>query len=216
MRDDRNSAVQRYPLEWPTGWVRTPAHKRRASTFGSVQTANRRVTVAVAVRRLSDQLERLGAQSLTLSTNVELRLDGTPRSDGREPTDLGAAVYFRFRGRATVLACDRYRTVAENIAALAAHVDALRRIERYGVGTLEQALAGYRALPADTAADWRTVFGFGSDSRPTRAQVQEAYKRQAKCRHPDVGGSEAGMTHLNRARDYALAETEGEVRHGEP
>jgi hypothetical protein len=140
-----------------------------------------------------------------LSTNVSLRLDGRPRSD-EKPADPGAAIYFSFRGKATVLACDTFTDVSDNIAALAAHLDALRAIERYGVGTIEQALAGYKALPADTAADWRAVFGFAKDSTPTLDQVDSAYKSAAKQRHPDVGGTEVEMSHINRARDYAVME----------
>jgi hypothetical protein len=163
--------------------------------------------VTIATSRLENELERLGAKSPTLSTNVSLRLDGRPRSD-ENPADPGAAVYFSFRGKATVLACDRYRAVAENIAAIAAHIEALRRIERYGVGTIEQALAGYKALPADSAADWRTVFGFPAGSRPTRAQIDDAYLTAAKRQHPDAGGSDAEMAQVNRARDYARQELE--------
>lgn len=98
------------------------------------------------------------------------------------------------------------RILACNIAAIAAHIEALRAIERYGVGTIEQALAGYRSLPADTAANWRAVFGFGVDSTPTLDQLDAAYKKFAKQKHPDVGGTEVEMAHLNRARDYALME----------
>lgn len=118
-----------------------------------------------------------------------MNLRGIPRGDER-PSDPGVAVYFSFRGKATVLACDRYTSVAGNIAAMAAHIEALRRIERYGVGTIEQALAGYKALPADTAADWRKVFGFSADSTPTLDQVDSAYKAAAKVKHPDLGGTD--------------------------
>ena len=55
---------------------------------------------------------------------------------------------------------------------------------------IEQALAGYKALPADTAADWRKVFGFPANSRPTLDQVDSAYKAAARLKHPDVGGTE--------------------------
>jgi len=207
-------AVSRYPLEWPVGWKRTAPGNRQRADFRQVrytdtQTGREKRDVAVsalsATQRLERQLELLGGADPVLSTNVRLRLDGRPYSD-QEPGDPGAACYFRFKGRATVLACDRYTRVADNIAALAAHIDALRRIERYGVGTIEQALAGYRALPADTAADWRTVFGFPAGSSPTKDQVNDAYKRAAREKHPDRGGSEEGMAHLNRARDFAWQE----------
>jgi hypothetical protein len=201
----RNDAVNRYPLEWPIGWSRTRASARRHGKFKS---GGHWITASVATQRLEDQLDRLGAKQATLSTNVSLRLDGRPRSDER-PADPGAAIYFSFRGKATVLACDTYTAVADNIAALAAHLDALRAIERYGVGSLEQALAGYKALPADSAADWRAVFGFARSSSPSLAEIDKAFKAAARTKHPDVGGTEIEMAHLNRARDYALQEIGG-------
>jgi hypothetical protein len=195
-------SVQRYPLEWPLGWKRTSSRR-----YGRFVYNKQWITVDKATSRLEHELDRLGAKNATLSTNVPLRLDGRPRSDQR-PTDPGAAIYFSYRGKATVLACDTFTEVGQNIAALAAHLEALRAIERYGVGTIEQALAGYRALPADTAADWRAVFGFPANSRPTLEQVDANFKAAAKLRHPDVGGSEIEMAHLNRARDYATMELE--------
>lgn len=200
-----HDSIKRFPLEWPTGWKRTPPGRRAQGAFRTKQTQNGWLTVTIATSRLESEVERLGARDPVLSTNVSLRLDGRPRSD-EQPIDPGAAICFSFRGKATVLACDRYRSVADNIAAIAAHIDALRRVERYGVGTIEQALAGYKALPADSAADWRAVFGFTADSRPTIDQVDSAYKKAAREKHPDAGGTDIEMAHVNRARDFALEE----------
>lgn len=197
-----SESVKRYPLEWPIGWKRC-----RSRRMGRFHVASRYISVSEATARLERELDRLHAKNVTLSTNVSLRLDGRPRSDER-PSDPGAAIYFSFRGKATVLACDSFTDVGQNIAALAAHLDALRSIERYGVGTIEQALAGYKALPADTAADWRAVFGFSADANPSVEQVQSAYREAAKVRHPDIGGTEIEMSHVNRARDYAMMELE--------
>lgn len=200
-----HDAIKRFPLEWPMDWKRTPAHRRIDAPFGTKRTSTGRLTVMLATERLENEVDRLGARNPVLSTNVSLRLDGRPRSD-ENPSDPGAAIYFSFKGKATVLACDRFFTVADNIAAIAGHIEALRRVERYGVGTIDQALAGYKALPADSAANWRAVFGFGVDTRVTVDQVDLAYKALAKAKHPDVGGTEIEMAHLNRARDYALLE----------
>jgi hypothetical protein len=218
MVSEHAEAIQRYPLQWPIGWKRTPAVNRgradfRMTRFDDVIKDNQRVktkrttpiNMAVATKRLERQLDMLGAADAVLSSNVQLRLDGRPRGD-ENPGDPGAAVYFRFRARATVLACDRYQRVADNIAAIANHIDALRRIERYGVGTIEQALAGYKALPADSAADWRAVFGFRVDEPVSVDAVQRAFKQRAMSAHPDRGGTEDAMAHLNRARDFALQE----------
>jgi hypothetical protein len=210
----RDEAITRYPLEWPLGWKRT--RSRRSADFrmtregrpapdGKTTKYATQVNMAVATERLERQLDALGAKNPTLSTNVSLTMSGRPRGD-ENPSDPGAAVYFMFKGKATVLACDSYFRVADNIAALAAHIDALRRIERYGVGTIEQALAGYKALPADTAADWRMVLFGVKDCRVGIDDVQAAYRSRAREVHPDTGGSDEAMAQLNRARDYALEE----------
>lgn len=197
--------VNRFPLEWPAGWTRTGANRRKNGRFKKDGVW---ISVIAATARLERELDKLGARSTTLSTNGSLRLDGRPRS-GEKPADPGAAIYFSYKGRATVLACDTYFLLADNIAALAAHLEALRAIERYGVGTIEQALAGYKALPADTAADWRVVFGFTPGPVEVH-QVDQVFRELARERHPDITHDDgAAMAHLNRARDYALQELEG-------
>src|SRR4051794_28270933 len=103
-----HAAIPRFPLEWPLGWKRTSADARRWSVF---RKERRPISVVDATRRLEDELDRLGGTNATLSTNVSLRLDGRPRSD-QAPADPGAAIYFAFKGRATVLACDTYLDVA--------------------------------------------------------------------------------------------------------
>lgn len=200
-------AVSRFPLAWPMGWPRHKGARLRAP-FSTKKIGDGRLSVQLATARLEQQLDAMGARNAILSTNVSLRLDGRPRSD-EEPRDPGAAVYFSFKGKATVLACDRFNRVADNIAAIAGHIEALRRCDRYGVGSMEQALAGYKALPADSAADWRAVFGFPAGSRPTVDQVEDAFYAAAKVRHPDVGGTEEGMQQINRAREFAVAELKG-------
>lgn len=210
-----HESVTRYPLQWPLGRPRTKV--REAGSFSetkwsqSGETRTKRqlpVANTTAMERLERQVDALGGSDPVMSSNLRLRVNGAP--DLREePADPGVAVYFRFKGRATVLACDRYRRVADNIAAVAAHIDALRRISRYGVGTLEQALAGYRALPADTAADWRAVFGFAERDDVTAEALNARFKARAADAHPDRGGTDEMMMHVNRAREYALSELLG-------
>lgn len=215
-----HESARRYPLSWPTGWKRTPAHERQRADFGKTRTETYQekfydgrppetrtrkrkapLTAADAAVRLEAELERLGADDAKLSTSQKLRIDGTPRSDLSEPTDVGAAVYFTLNGKPRCLACDRWTRVADNIAALAQHIDALRRIERYGVGTMEQAFAGYAALPA-TSADWPIVLGVPPTA--TRDEILAAHRRLAGEHHPDKGGRSEDMARINEARDLAL------------
>ena len=90
-----------------------------------------------------------------VSTNIETRNDGMPRSDRRDPVDPGVAVYFRANDTDYCMPCDKWNRVADNIAAIAGHIEAIRRIERYGVQTLNDAFSGFVALPASGDRPWR-------------------------------------------------------------
>jgi hypothetical protein len=192
-----------YPLAWPLTQPRTPPGRRGRALFGRREFARTRpnpLTVAEGLARLQDELRRLGARAVVISTNLLLRLDGLPRSDQRMPEDPGVAVYFTLDRQPTVLACDRWDKVADNLAAIAAHIAAVRGQERWGVGTRAQAFAGYAALPATTARPWRQVLGLDGAGHPLTVEAAEAaYRRLARERHPDTGGSHDAMAELTRA-----------------
>lgn len=116
--------TQAYPLAYPHWVRRTPARSRLKATFRANE---KPMTVATARDRLQKQLDLLGATNPVLSTNVELRLDGQPRSNRPEPDDVGVAIYFSLRGKQLCMPCDRWLTVADNITAIAQHIDATRR-----------------------------------------------------------------------------------------
>jgi len=204
--------VNRYPLSWPVGWLRTKCRQR--ATFGKKSAGDRKRSLSIedAFRRLEGELQRLGAaDGAVVSTNLRLRLDGLPRGDQGEPSDTGVAVYFRLKKQDRCLACDRFYRVADNIAAIAAHVEALRAIERYGVGTLDQAFAGYTALPSrvNDAIAWWDVLRI-ERYKATPDSVNAAFKALALTHHPDRGGNTELMTKITLARDAALRELRGE------
>lgn len=191
-----------YPLAWPTGRPRTPAHHRKDSKF---KTNGGALTVAKAADRVAAELTRLGAIYGVMSSNLEVRNDGRPRSGQRNPEDPGVCVYFQLSRKPYAMACDRYRTVADNLAAIAAHIDATRAITRHGVASAEETLQAFQALPSPdsppTARQWWDVLGVAS--RPSISEVDAAYRKLATERHPDRGGSEAAMAELNAAREAA-------------
>ena len=196
--------VTAFPLAWPQGWPRTPANRKKEGRFSKYGKA---ITVELARKRLAEELDRIGARYVVLSTNLELRLDGQPRSNGGVVGgDEGVCCYFRLKERATVLPCDKYDTVADNIAAIAAHIEATRAIERHGVGTLEQMFTGFQALRRPGPKPWREVLGFRPDERVTRDMVSARRRELARKAHPDAGGSEGQMSEINAAADLALVE----------
>lgn len=196
--------TQAYPLQWPQGRKRTRPTLRMGGAFGKMVGGFRTaLTVADARERLQGEVDRLGADGVVLSTNIALRLDGQPRSGQAEPDDTGAALYFGLAGKPHVLACDTYARVADNIAALAAHIEATRKIERLGVATAAEMFAGFQALPAPGSTPWWQVLAVAQTA--TRAEIEAAFSRLAKERHPDrPGGSHDMMSELNRARAEAL------------
>lgn len=217
----------RYPLQWPAGWKRTPEGKR---DFGHFAVRSRttgvgnyrhleKVTVAQACQRLLKELERFGVPEgeVVISTNVPTRLDGLPYSNAKEPADPGAAVYWRDMGQNRCMAIDRYTRVAQNIAALAATIDAMRAIERHGgAAILDRAFTGFTALPAPIVAgmkrDWQVVLGLQDLLLPTEADIQAAYRRLVAVHHEAKGGDPAKMAELNVARDEALQFVKGSKR----
>src|SRR4051812_10604930 len=99
------SEQQRYPLSWPTGWKRSTRPIRARFSKGTRQyfegggstVRQSSLSVSQAIDRLRNELRRLGVRESDwlLSTNIKTRLDGLPYSNAAEPSDPGAAVYFR-------------------------------------------------------------------------------------------------------------------------
>jgi DnaJ domain len=153
------------------------------------------------------ELRLLRAQHPVLSSNLILRRDGFPHGGQPQPRDSGVAVYFTLSGRRVVLACDKWWRVEHNIWAIARHVDALRGQERWGVGSIEQAFAGYVALAERTGPSCWETLAISPDA--TEQQILDAYRRKAKEAHPDAGGSSEAFTLVTQAKDIALATVRG-------
>lgn len=218
------STPTRYPLQWPVGWKRTPAGSRGYGRFSKKITKTQRygdgttsswqrsedITIGEATQRLLAELERMGAREydVVISSNLQLRLDGLPRSGQAQPADPGVAVYWRDGKQDRCMAIDLYTKVEQNIAALAATIDAMRAIERHGgAAILDRAFTGFTALPppivAGMARPWWEVLSVPRDA--PKATIQAAYRRLASEAHPDKGGTAERMAEINRARDEGLA-----------
>ncbi|WP_186211121.1 J domain-containing protein [Burkholderia gladioli] len=205
--------IAAYPLQWPDGWPRTPKHARENGKFSTKRRSSfaESLTVADGVARVLDELSRFGVgrDDVVISTNIRTRLDGLPRSDQRAPDDPGVAVYWETRaGGRRVMAIDRYQRVADNLAAVAATLDAMRAIERHGgARVLERAFTGFAALAAPRSTrHWREVIGVPPDVADI-ASVRAAFRRRAMELHPDrPGGSHDKMAELNMALQSAEKE----------
>lgn len=202
-----------YPLDWPPGWPR--AKWRAPSPFRTSNGWQNRelLSLSTARSRLNVELERLGATYVVVSSNLR------PGSDAVRQNDPGVAVYFNLKGKPHVLACDKWQRLPDNIAAIAKHIEALRGIDRWGVGSIERAFAGFTALPPPGASTepakrpWRTVLDVECPTNPDGALreaflmlAESRFKAKARQAHPDAGGTVDAMAELNLAIEEARAE----------
>ena len=211
-----------YPLCWPDGWkrVKNRQHaqfkKTREPKYVMNQQTQRTesvyqgmagLSVADAVKRVLGELERMGIgeDDIIISTNVRLRLDGLPRSD-QEPGDPGTAVYWQKKNQQMrCMAIDQYWRVADNLAAIAATLDAMRAIERHGgAEILDRAFKGFAALPERATSHWKETLGI--DGQPTRELIEARFRALVKIHHTDVGGDREKFEEIVQAREAAFLE----------
>lgn len=185
--------TESYPLQWPAGKTRKQYPER--SKFGE-----RSIDAATTILR--EELRRLGASNMVLSSNLRLRNDGLPYSKQAQPRDQGVAVYFTYKKQPMCFACDRWDRIQDNIYAIAMTIEALRGIERWGSGSMvEQAFTGFVALPPPRSGSTDPWDLLGIRPGATEAEIDAAYREKAKKAHPDTpGGSVEAMQALNEAR----------------
>lgn len=206
--------IDAYPLSWPHGWRRTPAADRKRALFhkrtqrGDSYPIKTELSISQATQRVLHEMNGLMmcGDDIIISSNVELRRDGLPRSGRRAPEDPGAAVYWPGEGEEMrVIAVDHYDRVADNLAAIAATLEYMRGIERHGgAQILKRVFTGFAALPAPGAAEhWSRVLNTGKVEMATLAEVERNFRTLVKLNHPDHGGDGTQIDRLRRARDEA-------------
>lgn len=183
------------PLQWPVGKPRT-AYRKSAQFKVSPQQAR---------KELYEELERLGATTVVITTNADLRLDG--QLAVRQPWNLdpAVAVYFTRKDQNLCLSCDRWDEVGDNIRAIGLCVAAIRGMERWGTTEMvDAAFSGFVALPETTSgASWWETLGVlpGADLET----IERAYRHRAREAHPDVGGTPEQFQMVQEAYRQATA-----------
>lgn len=195
------------PLQWPEGFERTRPGLRERARFGRRDRGySQQLTVHQAIGRLMEEIRaftrvghdwRIDPDAVVISCDLRMRQDGLPYSSASEPEDSGVAIYLELDGEPHVFPCDRWDRVADNIAAVAAHLSAMRGIERWGVGDLRRAFAGFAALPPGTGESfgaatppwWQVLELSGPDV--SRHEIVGAHRRLRSRYHPDRATGDA-------------------------
>lgn len=196
-----------YPLQWPLDRPRTkyPTNSR----FKVAKTAS----IARMRDELLSELHRYKARDIVLSSNLKLRIDGFPLSGQRQPDDCGVAVYFTDRSKRRIcFACDKWKSVEENIYSIAMTIGAIRGIARWGMQeAVDAAFTGFQALPPpstngsmtlEDAVLFLAIHGVVPKDYiyESRAQYENAARKAAMKLHPDRGGDAEEFKKLERAK----------------
>lgn len=207
-----------YPLTWPLNFPRTPPMDRAVARFGKRDDRGtlRELTIPQATKRLFAEVSaftragqdwRINWDDVIVSTMLRVRRsDSLPDAAQKAPIDPGVAVFFELDGESYCLPCDKWTTVADNLAAVAAHLNAIRGIENWGVGDLRAQFKGFQALPDPNRIIWRDVLGFEPGARPSRDELVAEFRVIRSKRHPDRGGTPLEFDRVVKAFDLACAE----------
>lgn len=200
-------AITHRPIQaWPgelTGW-----QSRRTSNF--------KASYTTTLELLDREVFYLGADRAVLQlalTERDIRNDGLPRAQAR-PSHPGVILAFDSTYGPLQYATDAFTTWQDNLRAIALGLEALRKVDRYGITRNGTQYTGFRALMASTALDVRdaacTLAAFTDDEWKWddllvevgtlgKEWTRQAYRTAAKRRHPDVGGSHSDWLRLEEA-----------------
>lgn len=191
--------IEAFPLVWPAGYPRTARPKSDFRFYPN--------SLFIETTRLKEELGRMHARGIVISTNVPLKNDGNPYSTYQRPSDVGVAVYFSVDNKAMALCCDKWNTVEANMRALVMSVDAMRGLDRWGVSEImNRAFMGFKALPEKAASfPWWDVLGVSRIA--TKKEIESAYKKKSKAYHPDNGGDPVRWAELQEAYSQGLKQS---------
>ena len=137
---------------------------------------------------------------------MRAKQEGTPYANARQPDVPGAAAYFYIDDAPYCYPCDAWTRVADNIAAIAAHLGAVRGQERWKVATVRAASQRF-PLPTPEQAggdSWQHTLGLVQN--PADAEIVAAYRRLRSEHHEDKGGDPATFHRIQMAWQQARRE----------
>lgn len=146
------------------------------------------------------EVRQLNGKDLVIEVDVmesDIRLDGRIRASAR-PSSPGIRVAFDSIHGPLTYATDKFTTWQDNVRAVALGLEALRRVDRYGITKSGEQYAGWKALPSgramppshmtrDMAYDliYQTV-GVGPDDDRDWSD-KNLVRAARKASHPDFG-----------------------------
>jgi hypothetical protein len=199
-------------------WPKTPTlvSNQRDAAF--------RASYSNTLDLLEQELRKLSAHNITIQAyfnRADIRNDGWPKSSAK-PTAAGVVLSFDVRKWDAVqrknsitelsFPCDTFTTFDDNLRAIALALEALRKVDRYGVAPANEQYKGWAQLseppdPSSMNRDEAVAFIAGhsafSASAVLNGQADRAYKVALMKLHPDnpVTGNHELFLRLQRAKE---------------
>jgi hypothetical protein len=200
-------------------WVgpSTPPERRRSKyTFR----ADWNDTITLLVR----ELELLDASDIVIEAGLrreDIRVDGWPRANAPQPEHPGVRIFFASKHGPLRYETDAFETWQANLRAIALGLEALRKVERYGIARRGEQYTGWKALPAGSApppppppmmtrdgaaliiAELASMPGVTVTREAVLDEVAEGgswlMSRARRNAHPDTGGSDSKFKSYQQA-----------------
>lgn len=191
--------------EWP-GEL-TPHTARRVAVFRAGLTDTVKLLDREIYHLAETRAHQNSAELLVAIPAGAFRRDGRPRADARVEHP---GVVFSMESRVGRLSypCDTFTEWQDNLRAIALALEALRKVDRYGVTRRGEQYRGFLAVEARPAsaftsdyAAWqfiKQVAGYDEDETPTPRLIRDAKRRS----HPDTGGNADTFQRVVLAAQY--------------
>ncbi len=161
---------------------------------------------------LEHELRAIGAKNIVIQAYFgfdQIRNDGWPRSSAN-PSAPGVILSFESRKGSLNFPCDTFLDWRDNLRAIALSLEALRKVDRYGVTQSNEQYQGWKQLGAPAGemnAETAAMFIGGRSNVPFQEILKfaliyrDAYKEAAMNCHPDRGGSHDLFVTLQQAKE---------------
>jgi len=189
--------------EWPEERTRSPQRARFDTGYEETKAL------------LERECRHLGARDVVIQVAIaesDIRVDGTyPKANARA-AHAGVIVSFDSKHGPLRYATDTFTSWHDNLRAIALGLEALRKVDRYGISKGGEQYRGWNALPAgagvgtiDAAIALLHEHARGLEwDYDNVDDVRRAFRVASKRAHPDAGGDPAVFRELTEARDLLL------------
>jgi hypothetical protein len=162
---------------------------------------------------LDRELSHLGVRRAVLQVDADrsqFRLDGMLRADARTQSPA-IAISFRSKGKDLTFPCDTYSDWRDNVRAIALALEALRKIDRYGVTSRGEQYTGWAALPPPGSHEFTSrrdamafLEGLLGGEFVQANQIETILRKAEFTTHPDKGGRACDFQLVQAARKFLL------------